>query len=112
MTPADKTGLGTNAADERLKALFALDEPQARDPVFSTEVMARVMRRRFQEDVALLSGATVVGGVALWAIWPVLQPTLVTISQGFAPALGALALGASALVIVGGRVRTALGLAS
>jgi hypothetical protein len=107
MTPAEKTG-----ADDRLKTLFALDEPAARDPVFSTEVMARVMRRRFQEDLAFLSGATVAGGAALWAIWPVLQPALVTLSQGFAPALGVLALGACVLVVVGGRVRAALGLAS
>jgi len=107
MTPAEKNG-----ADDRLKALFALDEPAARDPVFATEVMARVMRRRFQEDLAFLCAATVVGGAALWAIWPVLQPVLVTLSQGFAPALGVLALAACALVVVGGRVRTALGLAS
>jgi hypothetical protein len=112
MTPADRNSAEKNRADDRLKALFALDEPAARDPVFATEVMARVMRRRFQEEVALLSGATVVGGVAFWAIWPVLQPVLVTISQGFAPALGAIALAGCALVIVGGRVRTALGLAS
>ena len=49
-------------ADDRLKALFALDEPPARDPAFSTAVMEQVMRRRFQEDVALLCGVSVVGG--------------------------------------------------
>ena len=107
MTRAEEHG-----ADDRLRALFALDEPAPRDPVFSTEVMSKVMRRRFQEDMAFLCAATLAGGAALWAIWPVLQPVLVTLSQGFAPALGVLGVAACALVVVGGRVRTALGLAS
>jgi hypothetical protein len=97
-------------ADLRLKGLFALDEPPPRDAVFSTAVMEKVMRRRFQEDVALLSVASAVGGGALWAVWPTLQPALVAVSQGLAPALGALALAACAAIILGGRARSALGL--
>ena len=97
-------------ADNRLKALFALDEPPQRDVVFSTAVMEKVMRRRFQEDVALLSAASLAGGGALWAVWPTLQPALVAVSQGLAPALGALALAACAAMILGGRARSALGL--
>jgi hypothetical protein len=99
-------------ADDRLKALFALDEPPARDPVFSTAVMEKMMRRRFQEDVALLSGLSVLGGGAFWLLWPTLQPALVSLSQGFAPALGAVGLAAGALVIVHGRPSAALGLGS
>jgi len=97
-------------ADHRLKALFALDEPPQRDVGFSTAVMEKVMRRRFQEDVALLSAASLAGGGALWAVWPTLQPALVAVSQGLAPALGALALAACAAMILGGRARSALGL--
>lgn len=97
-------------ADETLKALFALDEPPARDPAFSTAVMEKVMRRRFQEDVVLLSAVSLAGGGALWAVWPTLQPALVAVSQGLAPALGALALAGCAAMILGGRVRSALGL--
>lgn len=99
-------------ADDRLKALFSLDEPPARDPVFSTAVMEKVMRRRFQEDVALLCGLSVVGGGAFWLLWPTLQPVLVSLSQGLAPALGAIALAACALVILGGRPASVLGLGS
>jgi len=107
MTQAD-----SNRADDRLQALFALDAPPVRDPAFSTEVMARVMRRRFQEDVAFLLGVTALGALALWALWPVLQPLLLTLSRGFAPALGALALAGCALLVFDARARSALGLAS
>ncbi len=91
-------------ADQNLKGLFALDEPAARDPVFSTAVMEKVMRRR--------SAVSVAGGGALWAVWPTLQSALVAVSQGLAPALGALALAAWAAMILGGRARSALGLES
>ena len=97
-------------ADDRLKALFAGDEPAARDAAFSMAVMEKVMRRRFYEDVAILCGVSIAGGVALWPLWPVLQPTLVTLSQGFAPVLGAVALAAGAVMILGGRARAAVGL--
>ncbi|MFN3585093.1 hypothetical protein [Phenylobacterium sp.] len=101
-----------NEADDRLRALFALDEPPARDPAFSAEVMAAVMRRELLADVAVLSGAAFVGALALWALWPVLEPTLVAMSRGLAPTAAALALAAGALAILGGRPRAALGLES
>jgi hypothetical protein len=99
-------------ADDRLKALFALDEPARRDPVFSTTVMEKLMRRRFQEDVALLSGLSVVGGGAFWLLWPTFQPVLVSLSQGLVPALGGIALAAATLVVLQGRPVSALGLES
>src|SRR5690349_11213642 len=89
--------------DERLKALFALDEPPPRDAGFSTAVMERLMRRRFFEDVAFLSVLTLGGGLGLWVLWPVLQPMLVSVSQGFAPAVGAIALGVCAWIVLAGR---------
>jgi hypothetical protein len=91
------------SADERLKALFALDEPPPRDAVFSTAVMERLVRRRFFEEVAILSGLTLLGGVTLWILWPVLQPILVELSRGFAPVLGVIALGVCAWIVLGGR---------
>ena len=91
------------SADDRLKALFALDEPPPREPAFSTRVMEQVMRRRFQEEVAWLSVLALGGAGALWVLWPVLQPTLVALSRGFAPALGAVALAAGCWIVLGGR---------
>jgi hypothetical protein len=99
-------------ADDRLKALFAKDEPPKRDPAFSMAVMEQVVRQRFREDVALLSGVSVIGGGALWLVWPTLQPALVAVSQGLAPALGAIALAFCAAMILGGRPTAALGLGS
>jgi hypothetical protein len=99
-------------ADDRLKALFSQDEPPARDAVFSTAIMEKIVRRRFQEDVALLCGVSVVGGGALWGVWPTLQPALVAMSQGLAPALGAVALAFCAAMILGGRPSSAFGLES
>jgi hypothetical protein len=96
-------------ADERLGALFALDEPPARDLAFSAAVIEKLVRRQFQEDVLLLSGATLVGAGVLWAVWPSLQPALVAVSQGLAPAIAVLALVAAGAAILSSRAGAALG---
>ncbi|MDE2488409.1 MAG: hypothetical protein KGO51_13535 [Alphaproteobacteria bacterium] len=84
-------------ADERLRALLEMDEPPARDPAFSAAVMEQVMRRRWLQDLGFLAGLSLVGGAALWGLWPVLEPALIAISGRLAPAAAALAVGASAL---------------
>jgi hypothetical protein len=94
--------------DDRLKALFAYDEPPARDPAFASAVMEEIVRRRFLADVAMLSGVSALGAMALWALWPSLQPALVTVSQGLAPAVVAGALALCAVVILSGRHAGAL----
>jgi hypothetical protein len=99
-------------ADDRLKALFAQDEPAAQDPAFSAAVMERLMRRRFQEDMALLGVASVAGGGVLWAVWPSLQEALTSISQGLGATVVALAVAACAVMILGGRPSSVLGLES
>ena len=88
--------------DDRLKALFAYDEPPARDPAFSSAVMEKVMRRRFLADVAALSGVSALSGTALWALWPSLQPVVVAVAQGLAPAVVAAALALAAGVVLSG----------
>ena len=99
-------------ADDRLKALFALDEPPARDMVFQAAVMEQVMRQRLREEVALLCAVSVVAAGVLWLVWPTLQPALVAVSQWMAPAAGALALAFCATVVFGGRHEPELGLAT
>src|SRR3569833_2753593 len=90
-------------ADARLKALFALDEPPARDTVFSTAVMEQVMRQRLREEVALLCAESVVAAGVLWLCWPTLQPAPSTATPPRAPAAGALAIAFSATLLLGGR---------
>ncbi len=99
-------------SDERLKGLFALDEPPARDSAFCAEVVENVMRQRLREDLALLSAVSVIFAGVLWLVWPTLQPALVAVSQGLAPALGAMALALCAVMILGGRPSSVLGLAT
>jgi hypothetical protein len=99
-------------ADERLKAIFAADEPPPRDAAFTAAVIEALERRRFLRDMALLAGVTVLGGLLLWALWPTLEPALVAVSQGLAPAAAALALAACLLVVLGARPGAALGLDS
>jgi len=67
--------------DDRLKALFAQDEPPQRDPIFSAAVSERLVRRRWLQDLALLAGISVLGAIALWAMWPVLHPALTAVSD-------------------------------
>ena len=107
MTDADNLDHG--GADARLKALFAQDEPPARDPMFSTAVMARVARRQFLQDVAFHTGVTVLGGLVLWAVWPSLQPLIAALGQDMAPVAACLTLAAIAIILVGGRPGAALG---
>lgn len=91
-------------ADDRLKALFAEDEPPVRDPVFSTAVMEELARRRFVGDVALAAAVAVAGGFALWLAWPGLQPALPALAHGLAP-LGACAtLAVAAVMLLDGRI--------
>ncbi|WP_394763450.1 hypothetical protein [Phenylobacterium sp.] len=99
-------------ADDRLKALFALDDAPALDPAFSHAVMEQVMRQRLREEVALLCAVSVVAAGVLWLIWPTLQPVLVAVSHWLAPALGAIVVAACAAIILGARPTAALGLAT
>ncbi|MDB5444623.1 MAG: hypothetical protein JWP73_2999 [Phenylobacterium sp.] len=91
-----------NPADDRLKALFAPDAPPLRDPVFQAAVMQRLAKRRCVQDLAFLGGVSALGGLAMWALWPILQPVLTAISGPLAPGAAALAAALSAVAILGG----------
>ena len=88
--------------DDRLKAIFAADAPPARDPAFAAAVTERLVRRRCLQDLAFLGGLSAVGAVALWALWPVLQPALVAVSRDLAPAAMGLVLAFCLVAMLGG----------
>ena len=90
-------------ADERLRALFAQDEPPPRDPVFQAAVMERLARRRCLQDLAFLAGLSLIGAIGLWALWPVLHPALTAVSGELAPAAAVLAAALTAVAILNGR---------
>jgi hypothetical protein len=60
-------------ADERLKGLFALDQPPPRDAAFVLETAKRIQKRLFWLE--LLAGApwAVAASAILWAFAPVLE---------------------------------------
>jgi hypothetical protein len=87
------------ADDARLKALFAGDEPPARDPAFSTAVMEAVARRKFASDVSLIAGASAVLGAVLWFAWPVVAPMLAPLGEVALPVAAGLTLAGIVLLL-------------
>ncbi len=96
-------------ADDRLRALFAADEPPARDPAFSAAVLEVLARKRFRDELIIHAGLTLIGGAALWALWPVVQPLLVQTSRSLFTTAAALALAAVAVWTFGARLVPAFG---
>lgn len=56
--------------DNRLAALWALDEPPARDPAFVLATLDRLTRRRFRTKVVRLLLLFVATAAVCWAIAP------------------------------------------
>lgn len=90
------------AADERLRTLFAYDEPPARDPAFSAELIERMARRRWLQDLGFLGGVSAIGAAVLWGVWPVAQPVLVMIASQLAPTALGFAVALSAVTVLSG----------
>lgn len=101
-----------DAIDARLKALFAEDEPPARDPGFSARVAEAAARRRLREDILNLGLACLVGAVSLFALAPVLAPAISAIARPLAPVGGALVMALAAILLASGRLGETLGLRS
>jgi hypothetical protein len=62
--------------DSRLAALWALDEPPARDPAFVLATLDRLARRRFRIRVARLVPPFVATMAVCWAIAPSVEALL------------------------------------
>jgi hypothetical protein len=76
--------------EAKLAAFFAASEPPARDAAFNAEAMARIARRKFQQDLGLLSTVSLLGAAILWALAPAISPALQALAQELAPAAAAL----------------------
>jgi hypothetical protein len=58
--------------EARLAAVWAADEPPARDVAFGLDVMARILRRRLWIDAAALAPVVVAAGILLWVLAPII----------------------------------------
>jgi len=87
---------------DALKALLTDDEAvmvPARDFSFELEVMAKVERRRFQEQLGVLSVIFVVACAMLAIVMPHLTPALISLGQDIVPA--AFAATTAAVLLLG-----------
>lgn len=85
--------------DARLSALWALDEPPARDPGFEVAVMARILRRRLWGDIAALVPVVVGLSIVAWVLAPVVGPAVQAVAADPTSLLGlGVALGLAAAV--------------
>ncbi len=69
--------------DVLLAALWAEDEPPARDPAFIIAVMEATARRRFRLGVLALLPLTGVASAVFWALGPVISAGLGPVFQSF-----------------------------
>lgn len=82
--------------DDRLKALFAADAPPARDPAFTTAVMADVARARLRGELMVHGTVSLIGAAVLAVLWPVVAPVIEVVARGLVP----MAIAASVAVVV------------
>jgi hypothetical protein len=96
--------------DDRLGALFALDEPRVSSPRFVAEVMEEVARRRFHRDLQALCLVTLVAVTFMAVAWPLVRPGLEVLAHALNPVLmsGSIVLGL--LVLTSRRGLSLLGL--
>ena len=93
------TDVDTSEADLALAALWAKDEPPARDPMFELAAIDRVNRRRWLTEAAEIAALAVPALAILWATWP----SLVAAAPQILPLLaayGPLAVCIGAIVLV------------
>ncbi len=89
----------TDLENTALAALWARDEPPARDPIFEQASLARVNRRRWLLEAAEIAALAVPALAILWAAWPTLigaAPQIERLLAAWGPL--ALCIGAVALV--------------
>ncbi|MFN3522421.1 MAG: hypothetical protein ACK4YQ_09245 [Phenylobacterium sp.] len=101
-----------DALDERMRRLFAEDEPPARDPAFVARVAEAAARRRLRGELAMLALASLAAAGGLYVFSPVLTPAVEALARQLAPVAAGLVLAAAASALVTGRFSLGLGLRS
>ena len=93
------TDVETTRDEPLLAALWARDEPPARDPAFELAAMEQVGRRRLLTAAAEIAALGVPALAILWAAWPSIvaaAPQVIGLLSAYGPML--VCLGAIALV--------------
>jgi len=72
--------------ETRLAALWAADEPPARDAGFETAVAVRIVRVRWRQTILELFVLVLAGFVVGWAAWPFVAADVDTIGPWLAVA--------------------------
>ena len=78
--------------DERLKAIFAADQPSARDPAFVLAVLEAAEKRRLRVELVLQGLAATIAGALLWAAAPSLAGVAAQAAPLVAPVAAAVSV--------------------
>ena len=93
------TDVETADGDITLAALWAMDQPPLRDPLFEMTTLERVSRRRWLIEAVEIAALGVPVLAILWAAWPTLAaaaPQMIRLLAAYGPL--AVCIGAVALV--------------
>jgi hypothetical protein len=96
--------------DDQLAAFLGEAPRQSRADVFTAEVMKRIERQVFLDQLTTAAASAVVIALVLWACSPVLNLAVKTIAPGVAPIAALGAFVAAALMVGGPSVWRRLGL--
>lgn len=96
--------------DDQLAAFLGEEPKQSRADVFTAEVMKRIERQVFLDQLTTAAASAVVIGLVLWACSPVLNLAVKIIAPGLAPIAALGAFVAAALMVGGPSVWRRLGL--
>ena len=87
--------------DDQLSAFLGETPKQSRADIFTAEVMKRVERQVFLEQLGTAAAGAVAIGLVLWACAPALNAAVTTIAPNLAPTAAILAF-AGAVLVTGG----------
>ena len=96
--------------DDQLSAFLGETPKQSRADIFSAEVMKRIERQVFIDQLTTAAAGAVVFALVLWACSPVLNLAVSTLAPSLAPIAAIVAITGAVLVAAGPTVWKRLGL--